>query len=217
MRLSTVLFLATVAVSGSFAIVAAARDDRAGTYLFKPLTTIIILLGAAFLVQPGVQPYRALVVLGLACALAGDVLLMLPRERFAAGLAAFFLSHVAYIAAFSAGNPLAARQVAGLLPFVAAAGAVTVYVWPGLGTMRVPVLAYAAAIAVMAWRAATRGQVPGVARASYLLALTGGCLFVACDAILAIRRFRHPSRPAHAVELGVYWTAQVLIALSIRM
>ncbi len=217
MRPSTVLFLLAVAISGGFAIVAAVKDDRAGTYVFKPLTTFIVLLGAAFLVQPGAQPYRALVVLGLACALAGDVLLMLPRDRFAAGLAAFFLAHLAYIAAFSAANPPAAAQVTRLLPFAVTIGAVIAYVWGRLGAMRGPVLAYGAVIAVMAWRAATRGRVPGVARASYLLALTGGCLFVACDALLAIRRFRHPSRLVHAAELGVYWTAQVLIALSIRV
>ena len=216
MRLSTILFLCTVAVSGGFAIVAAVKDDRAGTYLFKPLTTLIVLLGAAFLVQPGAQPYRALVVFGLACSLAGDVLLMLPRDRFAAALAAFLLAHAAYIAAFSTGNPPAVRQLAGLLPFVAAAGAVVRYAWRALGRWRLPVLVYAAAIAVMAWRAATRGQVPGVTPAGFYLGFGGACLFVLADAILAVRRFRHPSRAAHAVELGVYWAAQVMIALSVR-
>ncbi|OYV66259.1 MAG: hypothetical protein B7Z72_11685, partial [Gemmatimonadetes bacterium 21-71-4] len=122
---STILFVASVAVSAGFAIVAVAKDDRSGTYLFKPLTTCIVMLGAAFLLQPGAQPYRSLVVLGLAFALAGDVLLMLPRDSFAAGFAAFLLAHVAYIAAFSAGNPPAARQLAGLLPFLAAGAAVT--------------------------------------------------------------------------------------------
>lgn len=216
MRLSTVLFLASVAVSATFAIAALLKDDRAGTYLFKPLTTLIVLLGAAFLVQPGAQPYRALVVFGLACSVAGDVLLMLPRDRFAAGLAAFLLAHAAYIAAFSTGNPPAARQLAGLLPFVAVAGAVVVYAWRSLGRLRLPVLLYAAAIAAMAWRAATRGQAPGVTPASFFLAFGGACLFVLADAILAVRRFRHPSRAAHAVELGVYWAAQAMIALSVR-
>ena len=216
MRFSNLLFLATVGVSAAMAIIAAAREDRSGTYLFKPLTTVIVLLGAAFLVRPAAEPYRGLVVLGLALSLAGDVLLLPPRERFAAGLAAFLLAHVAYIAAFSTGSPPTATQLAGLLPFAAVCAAVVWYVWKGLGALRVAVPAYAATIAVMAWRAAARGQAPGVTRASFVLAFGGACLFVLSDAILAVRRFRHPSRAAHAVELGVYWAAQTMIALSIR-
>ncbi len=216
MPLSAALFVLTVAVSGGFAIAAAVRDDRSGTYLFKPLTTAVVLLGAAFLARPASEPYRALVVLGLALSLVGDVLLMLPRDRFVAALGAFLLAHVAYIAAFSSGNPPAAAQLAALLPFAAICGAVVLVVWRGLGPLRAPVIVYAATIAVMAWRAAARGQVAGVSQQSFLLAFAGACLFVLADAVLAVRRFRHPSRLAHAVELGAYWAAQTLIALSVR-
>ena len=166
--------------------------------------------------QPGGQPYRDLVVLGLALSLAGDILLVLPSNRFAAGLAAFLLAHVAYIAAFSVGDPLAARQLAWLPPFLALGGALTAFVWRGLGSLRVPVLVYAATISVMTWRAAIRGQVDAVPRGSYVLALCGACLFLASDAVLAVRRFRRPFRGAHALELSAYWLAQLLIALSVR-
>jgi len=213
---STLLFLAAAALSAGFAIAAVVRNDRAGTYVFKPLTTFIVLLGAAFLVQPGAQPYRALVVAGLACSLAGDVLLMLPRDRFAAGLGAFLLAQLAYLAAFSVGGPPAGAVPAALLPFAAAAGGVVAAVWRALGRLRIPVAGYAVALAAMGWRAAARGWAPGVGRASFLLALAGACLLLTSDALLAVRRFRHPSRLAHAVELGVYWTAQVMIALSVR-
>jgi len=215
-RPSTLLFVAATAISAAFAIVAAARHDRQGYYLFKPLTTFIILLGAAWLVQPGGQPYRSLVVLGVALSLAGDVLLVLPANRFALGLAAFLLAHVAYIAAFSTGSPLAVSQLAWLVPFLAASVAITAYVWSGLGKLRAPVLLYVATISVMVWRAAMRGQAAAVPRASFLLALLGACLFVTSDAILVIRRFRRPFRTAHALELAAYWAAQVLIALSVR-
>jgi len=216
MRASTVLFVAATVISAGFAIMAAARDDRAGSYLFKPLTTFIVLLGAAWLVQPGAQPYRALIVCGLAFSLAGDILLVLPSPRFAFGLAAFLFAHLAYIVAFSAGNPIAPAQLPWLLPFLAVCGAATAYVWPGLGSLRAPVLLYLAALSTMAWRAATRGHAPLVTRPGYLLALGGACLFVASDVILAVRRFRHASRAAHTAELGLYWAAQLLIALSVR-
>jgi len=216
MRASTLLFIAAIAISASFAIVAAARGDRPGFTFFKPLTTLIILLGAAWLIQPGSQPYRGLIVLGLALSLAGDLLLALPTNRFLAGLVAFLLAHVTYIAAFGVGNPLATRQIAWLPPFLAFGAALTAFVWSGLGKLRAPVLVYAATISVMAWRAASRSQTAAVPSTSFLLALTGACLFVASDTLLAIRRFRRPFPGAHSLELTAYWLAQLLIALSVR-
>jgi len=213
---STVLFVAAVAISAACAIVAAARGDRPGFTFFKPLTTCIILFGAAWLVRPGIQPYRGLVVLALALSLAGDILLVLPANRFTAGLVAFLLAHVAYIAAFSTGNPPAVGQLPWLAPFLAFNAAIVAYVWNGIGKVRRPLLLYVVAISVMVWRAATRGHV-AVPRPSYLFALVGACLFVASDAILVVRRFRRPFRAAHELELSAYWAAQLLIALSVRM
>jgi uncharacterized membrane protein YhhN len=205
-----------VAISAAFAIVAVSRGDRPGFLLFKPLTTLIILVGAAWLVQPGGQPYRGLVVLALALSLLGDVLLALPTDRLVAGLAAFLLAHVAYVAAFGVGSPFATRQLPWLAPWVFVVGGATAYAWRGLGTRRVPVLCYATVICVMGWRAAIRGEAAAVPRTSFLLALLGACLFVASDVILAMRRFRRPFRAAHELELSAYWAAQLLIALSVR-
>lgn len=215
-RPSTLLFVAAVATSAGFAVVAASRGDRPGFAFFKPLTTVIVLIGAAWLVRPGIQPYRGLVVLALALSLAGDILLALPANRFTAGLVAFLLAHLAYIAAFSTGNPPGLGQLPWLLPFLAFNTAVVAYVWGDIGKVRLPLLLYVAVISVMAWRAATRGQA-AVPRASFLCALVGACLFIASDAILVVRRFRRPFRAAHELELSAYWAAQLLIALSVRM
>jgi alkenylglycerophosphocholine hydrolase len=177
---------------------------------------LIVLLGAAWLVQPGGQPYRGLIVLGLSLSLAGDILLVLPANRFLAGLAAFLLAHVAYIAAFGVGNPLAAGHLAWLPPFLALGAALVAFLWRGLGALRAPVCVYTAVVFVMLWRAAVRGPAVAIPRPSFVLALTGACLFVASDTLLAIRRFRRPFRGAHSAELAAYWLAQLLIALSVR-
>jgi uncharacterized membrane protein YhhN len=216
MRPSTLLFIGAVAISAGFAIVAAAQGDRPGFTLFKPLTTLIILLGAAWLLRPGGQPYRGLVVLALALSLAGDLLLALPTDRLLAGLAAFLLAHLTYVAAFSVGSPFAAPQLPWLAPWLLVGGGVTAYAWSGLGKRKLPVLCYVTAICAMGWRAAMRGEAAAVPRASFLLALLGACLFLASDAILAIRRFRRPFPAAHELELAAYWAAQLLIALSVR-
>ena len=215
MSASTLLFVAAVAVSAGFALVAAARDDRPGFAFFKPLTTFIILVGAAWLVQPGGQPYRSFIVLALALSLSGDLILVLPTERFAPALAAFLLAHLVYVAAFSLGSPITVRQLPWLAPWLIACGAVVAYAWRGLGRFRAPVLGYAAAISAMGWRAAMRGRAPALGRDGFGLALLGAGLFVASDMVLTVRRFRLPFRGAHELELAAYWAGQLLIALSI--
>jgi uncharacterized membrane protein YhhN len=213
---STPLFLAAVAVSAACAIVAAHRGDRPGFYLFKPLTTIIILIGAAWIVRPAPPLYRALVVAGLGCSLGGDILLMLRGDRIAAGVAAFLLAHLGYVVAFSVGNPVSFAQVMWLLPFVAFCGAVLGDRWRALGRLKVPLAIYTAVLCTMAWRAAMRGQAIGIPRQTFLFGVAGACLFVVSDAILVLRRFGRPFAAAQSLELGTYWVAQTLIALSVR-
>ena len=216
MRASTLLFLGAVAVSAGMAIVAAERGDRPGYGLFKPLTTFIILLGAAFLVLPPQPLYRSLIVLGLALSLAGDALLLSPR-RFALGLGAFLLAQLTYLVAFGLRNPVRPAQVVWLLPFVAAGARVAGTVWGAVGRLRLPVLRYLAVAAGMAWRAAMRLGVSSIPHASAVHAMAGAVLFVISDAILAVRRWRRPFRRDHALELAAYWMAQFLIAQSVRM
>ena len=48
---------------------------------------------------------RAWFVAALVCSLAGDVLLMLPTDRFVAGLAAFLVGHLCYVAGFWTHGP----------------------------------------------------------------------------------------------------------------
>jgi len=217
MRASTLLFLSSVAVSGAFAIIASARDDRAGYALFKPLTTFIVLLGAAWLIRPAPSLYCSVITLGLALSLAGDILLMLPANRLLAGLVAFLLAHLAYAAAFSIGSPVAAAQIGWLLPFLALGVMILGPLWRGLGRYRLPLALYVVVIAAMAWRAAMRGQAPTVPRGSFVLALAGACLFLISDGIVAVRRFGRAFPGAQPVELATYWAAQTLIALSVRL
>src|SRR5512143_3607936 len=74
-------------------------------YLFKPLTTILIL---AIALLPGTfitDPYARLIGLGLLFSLAGDIWLVLPADRFLYGLVSFLLAHLCYIAAFVTAAP----------------------------------------------------------------------------------------------------------------
>lgn len=79
--------------------VAVAIGNRWVEWFAKP-ATLALFIGVALALDPRHESVRAWFVAGLVLSLAGDVLLMLPTERFVAGLAAFLAGHVAYVIGF---------------------------------------------------------------------------------------------------------------------
>lgn len=207
----TLSLLAAASAAGT--LWAEHRGARRAFYLLKPLTTVLILALAATAPAPVWSGYRALVCAGLLFSLAGDVFLMLPRDRFVAGLASFLVAHLFYIAAFA---PRPLRLAAPLVLVVLLAYGVVLLrgLWPRLGGLRAPVAVYAAVLLVMAWQAAARWAVEDGGRA--LLAGLGAGLFVVSDSVLAWERFRERRPYGQAVVLGTYYAAQWLIALSVQ-
>lgn len=189
-----------------------ARGARAGVYVCKPLTTALI-LAVALLQGPAVsEGYRALVVAGLAFSLAGDVFLMLPKDRFLAGLASFGVAHLLYIAAFTATTG-PTFEMGALAPFAVYGAALVFCLWPHFGRMRVPALVYSAAILAMGWRAAEQWVAHGETWS--LVALVGAVLFAISDSALAWDRFRRPLPHRTLLVLSTYYAGQLGIALSV--
>jgi uncharacterized membrane protein YhhN len=193
-----------LALAGEYAL------TRWLVYVFKPLATLLILVVA--LAGTSAPPlYRWLIVAGLAFSLAGDVLLMLPRDRFVAGLAAFFIAHLLYIAAFLCDGHFK-LPLAVLLPLLAFGVLLLWLLEPGAGKLAPVVALYAGALVSMAWVAVGRWAEIQTEPAQY--AAIGAGLFVASDAALALNRFRWPFHAAQLVVLASYFAAQWLIALS---
>jgi uncharacterized membrane protein YhhN len=215
---ASLLAIAAIAVSATFAVLASWRHHRSGIYLFKPLTTVLIIVAALWLFAPAIRRYQEVVLLGLALSLAGDVFLMLPGNKFLWGLASFLAAHVAYIWAFTLGVGYEPAQLPWLAPFAFFGLMVVVYLWRGLpdATLKGAVVVYVLVIVAMAWRAAVRAQSPVVPYLSAITGVAGACLFLASDSILAIDRFRRPFRLAQPVVFATYWAAQLLIGLSVR-
>jgi uncharacterized membrane protein YhhN len=205
------LSLAALA-SGCAQIVADERGAVRFTYLFKPLTTALIIAIALLAEAPVSGSYQALVVAGLLFSLAGDVFLMLPSDRFREGLGSFLVAHLLYVAAFTttSGFQLAPFALAG----IGLAGA-SMYraLLPHLGALRVPVAVYVAAIGAMVWQAA--GQWLAIDAHWPAFALVGAILFATSDSILAWDRFRGGIPHRTVWVLGTYFPAQWLIALSV--
>ena len=189
------------------------RGPRALVYAAKPLATLLI-LALAIAAAPGADPRVARWILaGLVFSLAGDVLLMLPSDRFTAGLASFLVAHLCYIAAFTREAGFGCSP-ALLLPLLLAAVWVLRRLLPEVGALRIPVILYASVLGAMAWQALERSLVlPG---SGPVLAALGACLFVVSDSALAVARFQRPFASSHAVVYGTYFAAQWLIALSLH-
>ncbi|HVG35877.1 MAG TPA: lysoplasmalogenase, partial [Pyrinomonadaceae bacterium] len=84
--------------------------------------------------------------------------------------------------------------------------------WPGLASMKAPVMIYMLVIIAMAWQALNRWAATGEQGSA--LAFAGAMLFVASDSLLAVNRFRKRIRGAQVYIMSTYFMAQWLIALS---
>jgi uncharacterized membrane protein YhhN len=184
-------------------------------YIFKPLTTILILVVALL---PGTflsDPYARAISLGLLFSLFGDIWLMLPGNRFLFGLVSFLLAHICYIFAFLPGAPAGGFPWA-VLPFLIIGGSLLGYLWPALSpSLKAAVSLYVAVIVAMVALAVNRAV--GRFSTDTLFAAIGALLFLASDAILAIDRFRRPFHLAQSAILGSYFIGQLMIALSIGL
>ncbi len=206
----TFILMLLVILSASIHIRAEYRGPRQHVYVFKPLTMVFIWL-IAILGQATFPFYKYMIIIGLLFSLAGDVFLMLPSDRFLAGLVAFLIAHLFYIAAFL--SEISALTWWPLVPLVIYGIVIYTIVASSLGKLKLPVLIYVVVILIMAWLAWERWSQTGQSGA--LLAFAGAVLFVISDTILAIDRFRGAFKLSRALNLTTYFAAQWLIASSV--
>lgn len=172
---------------------------------------MILIILLPILGGSGFSVYQVLIVGGLLFSLLGDIFLMLPDDRFLAGLVAFFIAHLFYIAGFliDQGNVLwwIGLPVAGLAILAG------LYLKNGFGELKIPASAYLVVISIMVWLAWSRWL--GEGGTGSLLAFCGAILFMISDLILAVNRFKVELKSARALDLLTYYTGQWFIALSV--
>lgn len=216
MSAATLRLALFTALSAALAMAGSLLSLPALLYVFKPLSTLLIIAHAwpRGRATPGLRRW---VIAGLVFSLGGDVALMLGEGLFVVGLLCFLAAHLCYLWAFTRVQRLAAWPWAfvgyGLL-----AGAVLSQLWPGVpSALHGPVMAYVLCLAAMAaqaavvWRGGRGAADAGARRRSAVLAL-GGLLFLVSDACLAINKFAGPLPLAALWVLLTYWSAQWCIA-----
>jgi uncharacterized membrane protein YhhN len=136
----------------------------------------------------------------------GDVLLDVDPERlFVAGLCAFLAAHIVYTVLFvsNAGRPRPLLLAAVLIYAVA----VSLWIVPSTGVLKIPVTIYICAIVAMTASALR-------SRFGWRVA-AGALLFLASDSLLAIAKFKTQFPARDYLVWGTYYAAQYLIATGV--
>jgi len=181
-------------------------------YLFKPLATLLLILIARFHWIANRSAYARWIVIGLMFSFVGDVLLIWPDHYFLPGLAAFLLTHVTYLIAFTRDRRFPARFSIWLAYLAFAAAFYTLLFATLPSGLRLPVLLYAAVLSTMAGQAMGNFlelQAPPSQRAA-----VGTLLFLLSDLLLAFDRFRRPLPYSTILILTPYYIGQWFIASS---
>jgi uncharacterized membrane protein YhhN len=163
--------------------------------------------------------YSTWIVSGLVLGVAGDIALLGKRDAaFMAGLGAFLLGHISYIVACA--QLVHPRDWLEPSPIyavpIAVGGTALVYLWPRLGTMKVPVIGYVLAIVTMMIGAIAVGYSSAMPEANRQLLVAGAALFFASDLAVARDKFVAQSFTNRAWGLPAYYAGQLLIAWSLH-
>ncbi|HSO65933.1 MAG TPA: lysoplasmalogenase [Ornithinibacter sp.] len=185
---------------------AVVRGDLRTERWAKP-AVVVGLAVVALLAGAGGSTTGRWVLLALALGLVGDVLLLPGPDRFVAGLVAFLLGHLAWVAAcVGAGLALPALGWVGvgvlIVALVAGRGILPAAHRHGGAPLAGAVAAYMLVIGAMA--------VVGWATGLLLVGL-GATLFVVSDTVLATGRFVAEHRWTRPVVMVTYHLAQALL------
>lgn len=156
--------------------------------------------------------FGRLVLVGLLCSWCGDLFLtQSDQTAFLAGLSAFLLAHVAYVAAFAARGVSPRWLGAATVPIAALACAVSIWLTPYIApALVVPVRVYTAVISLMViFAIGTRG------RGATLLVPIGALLFFVSDLSVAALRLVQTDFPTYVLGLPFYYAGQVCLAISV--
>jgi uncharacterized membrane protein YhhN len=194
-------FLAAFAVLAVLDWIAVARRWTRVEYVAKP-GAMLALLGYA---MSGDRASAGLLA-ALACSLLGDVFLMLPRDRFIAGLLAFFVAHLIYIATIPA---TAVWRLLWLAIVLAATIPISSRLLRAVADAR---LRRAVAVYMLVLAAMTASALAsGIASAT-----VGALFFLASDTLLGWNRFVGPVANARVAIMVTYHLGQLGLATALR-
>ncbi|MCL1697950.1 lysoplasmalogenase [Lysinibacillus sp. BPa_S21] len=204
--LSKKFLIAFIILFGLYYIFFLSHIPQSLILIFKVIPMIFIIILAATSKNVGIKKYQILIVIGLVFCMVGDYTL----QWFLIGLTSFLIGHIFYILAFFSTNE---RQVPTWTKIVLLVYGASMAVWiagtvfsSGEVVLGIAVIVYISVILTMGWTAIRTGST---------FATIGALLFISSDSYLAINKFMMPLPFSHEFIMLTYYSAQLLIALSI--
>ncbi|GAC1333805.1 MAG: lysoplasmalogenase [Candidatus Dormibacteria bacterium] len=192
--------------------VAVAHGNRRVEYAAKP-ATLALLVACALVISPASGEQRAWFVAALALSLAGDVFLVLPRDRFLPGLFCFLGAQLAYSGGFLASGFSAARASLAMTMLIIAGAVLMQRVVAGIRARHqerlVPVVVgYGVALSLTVALAFASRQPAAVLPAA---------LFYFSDAVISFRRFVGDRAWMPVAIIVTYHLAQVGLVATLAL
>lgn len=186
-------------------------------YLAKPGVMIVLFVWIGSI--QGFQGPMLWFAAGLVFSLAGDIFLMLPHDKFIAGLVSFLAAHVCYLIGFvTYGLVFDFAVLILLVVILITAGQIFLRISAGLRSRNLeklilPVFIYSVVISLMLLSALTTLVRPNWRFSSAALAAAGGILFFLSDVLLAWNRFISPLPGGRVISISAYHLGQIGIIL----
>jgi uncharacterized membrane protein YhhN len=203
--------LVALVAAGCIALVALLLVGQDFTAAVAKLIASTAFVALAICVGALQTTYGRIILLGLVCSWFGDALLIGETQyAFLAGLGAFLLAHVAYVAAFVTKGVDRLWIGSAAVPIGIVALVVTMWLAPHVPSeLVIPVRVYTAAISLMVIAAfGTRG------RGASILILAGALMFFLSDLSVAALRLVQTDFPTYVWGLPLYYAGQVCLAIS---
>ena len=182
--------------------------DHISYDLFKPLTTILVILIPIIHGNRKLKNYLYLTIVALLFCLIGDILL-LRESQFVWGLAAFLIAHLLFMFSFIAidkfklyFSPLIILSLIGLGYYL--------FIYDELKGLAIPVLFYFIFIIVMCWQ----GLSLYLWKKKWVFKLIGIAvlLFLFSDSMIAFSKFKVSFSWSGLLVLATYWLSISLLA-----
>jgi uncharacterized membrane protein YhhN len=190
------------------------NNSLKGKYFLTPLITLCVASMALFATgMYGISLYRAMILMGVMCALVADTMLMVVEvDLLRFGILYFLVGHLFYIAAFSLDYffmtwnlvPALVIALTGIVFFLKVRGST--------GSMTAPVAVYLIVLSSMLFLAIS-GLNHGIEHNRVFAAL-GAFLFAMSDVVLAVNAFVKKIPHSTVITWSMYAPAQMLLALS---
>jgi len=196
-------------------LVAKRYASSIGVWLSKPFLSLLFICVAILQTQSW-SDFHLLMLAGFVLCFLGDVFLIpAGKKMFLAGLVAFLVGHLLYIAAF---YQLSSWEMLLILPalLILLANAV-VYTWlkDYIGGMKGPVLTYMVVISTMVFMACAVVANGDHVVSGRALLLGGAVSFFVSDLFVVREQFVHKSFTNAVLGLPLYYGGQLALAISL--